>query len=126
MKNSKITKAELIEDCGSYYLSLEYLLEDDNRIEKLTIPRVMLPVDGSFYPGFESSLDYDFWDPRKIELKASYSGVSLRVLKDSDGNYYTYETIKEKEHEMTIEEIEKKLGYKVKIVSGDKKKNEKR
>ena len=118
MKKSKITKAELIEEKGSYYLSLEYLLEDDDRVEKLTIPRVVLPVDLSFYPGFTTKTDFSMWEPRIIELRASYSGDVLRVVRDPNGNYYTYETIKEKEHEMTIEEIEKKLGYKVKIVSG--------
>lgn len=40
----------------------------------------------------------------------------MELLPDEDGNYFTCELIKYKAREMTLEEIENKLGYKVKIV----------
>ena len=42
--------------------------------------------------------------------------VQLDFFIDEDGNYFTCELIKYKAREMTLEEIEDKLGYKVKIV----------
>lgn len=36
---------------------------------------------------------------------------------DKNGNRLYWETVSVKTHEMTMEEIEKKLGYKIKIIS---------
>ena len=45
-----------------------------------------------------------------------YEFDDIYVVTDEDGNYFTCELIKYKTREMTLEEIEDKLGYKVKIV----------
>lgn len=131
-KTHKLTNIELVEDDGQYYLSVEYLIEDANRIEKLTIPRVEIPFNSKIMPElieeYEDSpfiapiFDERMFPPPQVHrcIKTGY-GNTMKIAK-LDGISYTVETIKEKEHEMTIEEIEKKLGYKVKIVSGDKKK----
>lgn len=130
-KTHKLTNIELVEDDGQYYLSVEYLIEDANRIEKITIPRVEIPFNSKVMP--ELTEEYNEPDcgigtfgerlfiPRVNRYIRTGYGNTMRIAK-VDGVSYTIETIKEKEHEMTIEEIEKKLGYKVKIVSGDKKK----
>lgn len=131
-KTHKLTNIELVEDDGQYYLSVEYLIEDANRIEKVTIPRVEVPFNSKVMPELTEEYDEPCWEignfgerlgyPRRINhyIKTGY-GNTMKIAK-LDGISYTVETIKEKEHEMTIEEIEKKLGYKIKIVSGDKKK----
>lgn len=130
-KTHKLTNIELVEDDGQYYLSVEYLIEDANRIEKLTIPRVEIPFNSKIMPElieeYEDSpfitpmFDERMFPPRVHRCIKTGYGNTMKIAK-LDGISYTVETIKEKEHEMTIEEIEKKLGYKIKIVSGDKKK----
>ena len=42
---------------------------------------------------------------------------SFDILTDSNKRFFTIELVKEKVHEMTVEEIEKKLGRKIKIIS---------
>ena len=41
----------------------------------------------------------------------------MRLLPDETDSAFTVKTIKTKTKEMTLEEIEKKLGHKVKIVN---------
>lgn len=121
---SKITNVELVKENGAYYLSLEYLLEDENKVEKLTIPRAKIPIDDGFYPVLVHSTPTfsTYFGGGRVSLNSGYEGHRFELKADPNGNLFKFETIKEKEHEMTIEEIEKKLGYKVKIVSGGKKK----
>lgn len=126
-KTHKLTNIELIEDNGQYYLSVEYLIEDENRIEKLTIPRIEIPFNSKFMPDITRDFDAIPFNTCGVVLPVSRCFIqtgyrSKLEIEKVDGIYFKVETIKEKEHEMTIEEIEKKLGYKVKIVSGGKKK----
>lgn len=124
MKTSQLTNIELIKENGAYYLSLEYLLEDENRIEKLIVPRAKIPIDNGFCPILDHSTPTlsNYYCGGNTYLESGYEGVRFELKAGPDARLFTFETIKEKEHEMTIEEIEKKLGYKVKIVSGGKKK----
>ena len=123
-KTHKLEKIELVEECGQYYLDVTYLIEDDHKIEKLWIPRIRIPFNANIYPDITGdrnplflSLDPIF----KINASADSHG-DLRIEKLHNTVLFTTETIKEKTHEMTISEIEKKLGYKIKIVSEGKKK----
>ena len=130
-KTHKLTNIELVEDDGQYYLSVEYLIEDENRIEKVTIPRVEVPFNSKTFPEFKETYDEECWEISTFGQRIACPPRTYWTIKTGYGNTakisrlngisYTVEIIKEKEHEMTIEEIEKKLGYKVKIVSGDKK-----
>lgn len=121
---SQLANVELVKENGAYYLSLEYLLEDDNRVEKLIIPRAKIPIDNDFYPILAHSTPTfsRYFGGGNVSLESGYEGYRFELKAGPDARLFTLETIKEKEHEMTVEEIEKKLGYKVKIVSGGKKK----
>ena len=46
--------------------------------------------------------------------------INFDIFPDSNGHFLTVNCIKEKVQEMTVEEIEKKLGHKIKIVSKSK------
>lgn len=116
-KKSKIAikDAKLRKDMYGYSLDMTYTVETPEEISELHIPRVMLPISDSdvvvktaheYYGSFLYIADIGFGP--------------CPVLEDSDGHYYTVKTIKEKTKEMTLEEIEKKLGHKVKIVSDKK------
>lgn len=126
-KTHKLTHIELVEEDGQYYLSVEYLIEDDNRIEKLTIPRVVLPFNSKFMPDVTMGRDLAYFANniplyREEQYFIKTGFYEKLEIEKVNGVCFILQTIKEKEHEMTIEEIEKKLGYKVKIVSGGKKK----
>ena len=117
----KLTKIELVRETGGqYYLDVEYEVEDDKSIRKLIIPRVRLPFNDNVYPNITTS--YPTYFTVYNECKICTGCDNDTSVEKHDGIFYKVEVLKEKEHELTIAEIEKKLGYKIKIVSEDKKK----
>lgn len=119
MNNYEVKKCELVEENGQFYLSITCLCENERQIREITIPRVTLPLNRH--------------TPMEVTWENSYArnwpyeNVSLHLeehkfkLKSVGGKYLTETVILEKTQELTLEEIEKRLGYKVKIVSGGKK-----
>lgn len=109
----KLTDLILKKDVnGCYYLGAKYLIEDDNAVRELHIPRMFLNIS------LDSVIVKDEFNPGK-NPEADIGFGYLPIVCEDPRNmvYYSISTIKEKPHEMTLEEIEKKLGYKVKIVS---------
>ena len=107
---------------GSRYLQLVYQYEDDVGIHELTIPQVEFP--------FRNRLNFKHTHEtnpalKKVSIRLCTNGdivnVYLHDTKSDDGMvYYLDKIIKYKPKKMTIEEIEKKLGYKIEIVSRKK------
>jgi len=119
---SELKDIQFYEENGQYYLRLKYILEDDYRIEELEIPKVRIPFYKDGYPIVNYSYHPD-WN-RKEEcylLTGPEPGLDVMSGETSEANhaFYTRKILKEKPKEMTLAEIEKKLGYKVKIVSED-------
>lgn len=129
MKAHKIKDVQLVQEDSKLYLDITYELEDNKAIEELHIPRVEIPLFVGGYPAIERKNDPDYdglvpaWFPlREVVCLNTGNDTKLKIHRDSHGNYFTFKTIKEKTQEMTIAEIEKKLGHKIKIISEDKKK----
>lgn len=109
---------------GSRYLKLVYEYEDSYGIHELTIPQVEFP--------FGNRLNLIYIHENNPELQrlsirlcteGDVTNVCLHDSKSNDGLvYYTDKIIKRKPKKMTIEEIERELGYKVEIVSSRKEK----
>lgn len=109
---------------GSRYLKLVYEYEDSYGIHELTIPQVEFP--------FGNCLGLTHICENNPELQrlsihlcteGDVANVYLHNSKSYDGLvYYTDKIIKRKPKKMTIEEIERELGYKVEIVSSRKEK----
>ena len=57
------------------------------------------------------------YHPDSRQYLCSFGLGDLSLYSDDDGYLYHEKIIEEKTKEMTLEEIEKKLGHKVKIVS---------
>lgn len=121
MQKHELKNIELYEEDNDYYLRLKYILEDDYKIQELEIPKVWIP----FCKDGNPILNHSF-NPRSIrgecKLVTGYEcELELKPHKDprKDCIFYTYTILKEKPQEMTLAEIEEKLGYKVKIVSED-------
>ena len=118
IEKQELKKAELWrdEDTGQYFFRLEYLCEDDAEVYRLIFPKVetgiplMLPYadyNCSMFPGINIA---------KIAFHLC-DGEDHIAYPDKNGNWFYREIVSVKNHEMTMEEIEKKLGYKIKIIS---------
>ena len=109
---------------GSRYLKLVYEYEDSYGIHELTIPQVEFPF------GNRLGLTYICENNPALQrlsirlcTKSDVANVYLYDTKSYDGLvYYTDKIIKRKPKKMTVEEIERELGYKVEIVSSRKEK----
>lgn len=123
MKKSELKDIQFYEEDGLYYLRLKYILEDDKFIKELEIPKVRVPFNPFSFPEFSSRVYDDFHHIELVNLHTSSGSLSLYPGETSKANhvYYTFKILKEKTTEMTVEEIEKKLGYKIKIVSNHEK-----
>lgn len=101
------------ENTNEYYLTATYRVEDENEIRGVTIPKIKLPV-------VQDSLMVDV-DTKSTRLFPDVSIAmgfgTLDIEYGKDGKWFYETVIHEKVHEMTLEEVEKKLGHKVKIVS---------
>ena len=109
---------------GSRYLKLVYEYEDGYGIHELTIPQVEFPF------GNRLGLTYICENNPALQrlsihlcTKGDVANVYLYDTKSYDGLvYYTDKIVKHKPKKMTIEEIERELGYKVEIISSRKEK----
>ena len=109
---------------GSRYLKLVYEYEDSYGIHELTIPQVEFPF------GNRLNLTYICENNpalQRLSIRLCTVGdltnVYLYDTKSDDGLvYYVDKIIKRKPKKMTLEEIERELGYKVEIISSRKEK----
>lgn len=115
----KITNQEfeLYKEDGRYYLRVDFDYEDDYGVYKGRIDKVKFDF---LFKGIESEIcSWTKSAKANFLVPSEYSCVdcSLDIVRDSKDNFFTIELVKEKVHEMTVEEIEKKLGHKIKIIS---------
>ena len=123
-KNCFLKDAQIYTQDGSRYLKLVYEYEDSYGIHELTIPQVEFPF------GNRLNLIYIHENNpalRRLSIRLCTEGdatsVYLYDTKSDDGLvYYVDKIIKRKPKKMTIEEIERELGYKIEIVSSRKEK----
>lgn len=121
-----LTNARLYEEDGRYFLKLKYLIENDGEILELEIPKAQIHLDSipiitcydNKYPSY-GSLYLD----RIYDLTLGTNSFTLYPGETSQSShcYYTEKRTLKKPKKMTIEEIEKKLGYKIVIVSEEEK-----
>lgn len=116
---------------GTWYISMIVERETDKEVVGINIPKVKLVgVNddlGIFteyagdkkqgvrlrFGGSHCSYNHNTYDCEEGDLVFDTGIKAPKIIK----SYYSETVIKEKTHEMTLEEIEKKLGYKVKIIS---------
>ena len=106
-----IKDVKLVQEKETYYLDLTYDCEDEKSVYVLNIPRVELPYFDNPYINVISD-----GDATNVTIEF-ISGTRLQIRKDQNGALLSKVVIEEKTHKMTVAEIEKKLGYKIEIVS---------
>lgn len=100
-----------------YYLKISYIGRTLTKKFRVVFPKVRL--DFSCQPKIVCSCNTCF-SPPFINLNLEY--MSLEKITHNEEEIYCYlENLEEYPREMSIEEIEKELGYKIKIVNEKKK-----
>ena len=133
-KNEKLTDIEVARDeMGTPYLILTYTYEDDKGLHSVIFPEVHLPFPITRIPDTDMTVRHygncygSAWitcDDQMIIYKGTASFMVERDGKKEEVKckdvYYADCVIKPAIHEMTLKEVEEKLGYKIKIVSEKK------
>lgn len=120
MRNNveELKNIKLIKEDGNYYLDVTYHYENEKGIYKFNMPRVLLPFPKYCIP---------FINRGMMESEAELvlnRDLRLPIREFNDGNnfYFLKEVpIRLKPRKITVAEIEKELGYKIEIVSEEKK-----
>lgn len=99
-------------DGMGYYLSPRYRVETERSVREIYIPKARLKLN---YHKVTVDLN-TFTNNYACDLIPG----GLELYADSEGHVYYDTVIEEKTYELTLEEIEKRLGYKVKIVTKEK------
>ena len=108
LPSATIKDVKLVQEKETYYLDLTYECEDEKAVYVMNIPRVELPCLDDPYIN-------DFGDNGAVI--GFIGGVRLRIRQDQNGALLSKVVVEEKIHKMTVAEIEKRLGYKIEIVS---------
>ncbi len=111
MENVLLKSFNVYEEEGLYFVHVVYRYEDDRGLWELTVPKVRIPVE--LYR-FDLKLDPDGGTLNFGLGKYRMYPVDMDV-------YAKKVLLEEKIHEMTVEEIEERLGYRVRIVKGEEK-----
>lgn len=122
-KNVKLVNAKAYNGNGAWYMELVYEYEDESGVHRRYYPKVEFPFFCGKLPAEEFTSDHFGGDELAIGLfgeeVAAFRGDFLNPM---DGQMMhdvcvIDNLVKPAAHEMTIEEIEKELGYKVKIIT---------
>lgn len=105
---------KLVKNYRGYCLDMTYRVETDTEVREINLPCVYLPIT------FDKVTIDHVWDEYYSDNFVDVGFGKIKTFNsdgDDKGVRYTIKVIKEKTKEMTLAEIEKKLGHKVKIVS---------
>ena len=131
ISNEHLTSAEVYFETGVPFIKLEYEYENDDGTHRILFPRVEFPFSCLMVPTISTTDDQSYISSRSA-MDSRFCELSLfkgnaKIIKD-DGSAVKHNNVvfldvitKKKIHEMTLEEIEKKLGYSVKIVTKENK-----
>lgn len=118
-KNEKLEKAESYISDGKVCLKLTYTYEKEDGIHMIIIPKVDTTIQVNFMPPWESHYcdlsTVNFINTGDINFPVCESCIP--EFDNINHVYFADKLIKPKPREMTLKEIEEKLGYKVKIVN---------
>lgn len=128
--NAELTSITPFKEDDRWYLKLIYKYENENGKHTVVIPKASIPFSQRYLPVIRSSPSYDeyFLECPYIDCSDSMmlyqSTCDLASERGVKEPAYYFNIITEyATKEMTLDEIEKELGYKVKIVNKKKGKN---
>lgn len=122
VKNVKLAKVEAYQVGDYWYLRLVYEYENTNGDKfKLEIPKMELPLKPDRLPDIVHVFDYDIRVAVQTAQIDTSNCVSLfpGIMTDTVNYHFSEKSIyaiQQISRQMTIEDIEKELGYKVNII----------
>ena len=127
--NANLSNIIPFKEDDRWYFKLIYKYEDEKGKHTVVFPKVAIPFEQLNLPVIKplyASYDQHFLDPPYMDcnysMKLYKSVCDLAIERGVKEPSYYFDIITEySTKEMTLEEIEKKLGYKVKIVNNKKK-----
>lgn len=126
MTRQTVKEARLYEENDNFYLDVRYEIEDQHSIKEIHIPKVRIPLEFASLEHSWESVYGGAVESTELVLPCKnlscYPGRAYFVNSNGHenvhpGKLFATKIIKEKKTDMTIEEIEAKLGYKIRIVN---------
>ena len=118
MEKHILDKVDFYEENGCYYARMQYILEDDSEIKEVIIPKVYTGINRYHHPDISNTFCCERYPSERL-LSLGGNNFRLEEGVGHDGaNHviYTVKVIEKKVKEVTMRDIEKKFGCKVKIV----------
>lgn len=100
------------------FLKLVYVAENGLGVFEITIPKVLLDISTKDVPRLISRSSSGYICLPSEDMLYT-DKMEYLLGGDKDDSIYTVKKVKDKIHEMTISEIENKLGYKIKIINDE-------
>lgn len=129
---TKLQELKLYEENNFYYFDATYILENIDGTYEVHVPKIQIPFnlynptisidrnglyeDPIFY-GYHNIKDVAYIELEQDRLLIEKTNHTKHEERTKTPVYFTMKLIKEKVYDMTIDEIEKKLGHKIKIVN---------
>lgn len=122
MTRQTVKEARLYEENDNYYLDVRYEIEYKDCIKEIHVPKVRIPLEFANIENTWESVYGGVAETTTLVLPSKdlvcHKGIAkFEGLNDLYNVACGIRTIKEKKTDMTIEEIEAKLGYKIRIVN---------
>ena len=114
MSDLKLKDLQLYKENDKYYLSAIFDKEDEAGFYEVSVPKILFPIA----PNCSMNVDtFTTIFGVLYETVAVDFGIVRLYAEPFDNarSFYTQKLISEKVHEMTLEEIERELGYKIKL-----------
>lgn len=122
-----LKKADIFREGDMWFMRLEYEYEDNRGKHLVTLPKVDFPCSLWYAPSVDfcnCMVTFGLEESASIEISESlnlHKGNVIDPLTNKTINAFCTDIIMEpKIHDLTLDEIEKKLGYKVRIVADTK------
>lgn len=121
-KKVEFKSIEVFEDVHngieSYLAKIVIEAENDYRKVEITIPRIDLLVNTSRIPTINHAyIQNSAYTGRFNDYSIDIFGTTLPLRRDKTGNVYYEKVIEEYPQKMTLDEVEKKLGHKIELIS---------
>lgn len=122
-----LKKADIFREGDEWFMHLEYEYEDNRGKHLVTLPKVDFPCSLKYPPNIDfcnCMAKYGLSELASIMISESLNlhedNVTDPLTNKTINAFYTDIIVEPKIHDLTLDEIEKKLGYKVRIVADTK------
>ena len=122
-----LKKADIFREGDEWFMHLEYEHEDNRGKHLVILPKVDFPCSLLHTPNIDFCNCMDTWGLEEFasikisdRLNLHEGNITDPLTNKTINAFYTDIIVEPKIHDLTIDEIEKKLGYKVRIIADTK------